>query len=145
MEKSKKGEKLDSQTLFDAAEKIFDGEPVQKKTRGVSKQRAEQRCKASTVVESDIQAVYDYWCSVMRPNRKNPARLDVKSRERVAAAIADYGVDTCKQAIDGCTRSEFHMGRNKQNKRYDSLELIFRNHEKIENFLSYLEVDDEPW
>jgi hypothetical protein len=118
---------------------------AKKKVRGPSKQRAEQRGKASTVVESDIQAVYEHWCSVMRPNRKNPAKLDVRGRECVAAAIADYGVDTCKQAIDGCSKSPFHMGRNKQNRRYDSLELIFRNHEKIEKFLSYVQSDDEPW
>jgi hypothetical protein len=128
-----------SDNFFESEEK------AKKKVRGPSRARQEKICKSAPVVESDIQRVYEHWCAVMRPNRKNPAKLDLKGRECVAAAISDYGIDTCLRAIDGCSKSSFHMGRNKQNRRYDSLELIFRNHEKIEQFLSYLQSDDEPW
>lgn len=130
--------------LFDMDENFSNSpEPAKKKRRGPSKQTVEQRGKASTVAESAIQEVYDYWCHVMRPNRKNPARLDAKGRTAVAAAIADYGIETCRRAIDGCAMSDFHMGRNKQNKRYDSLELIFRDHGKIEQFLGYISDDED--
>ena len=116
-----------------------------KKVRGPSKATVEQTVKGSTVAESAIQEIYDYWCHVMRPNRKNPARLDVKGRDRVAAAISDFGMEVCRRAIDGCSKSDFHMGRNKRGRRYDSLDLIFRSHEHTERFLGYLVDGDEPW
>lgn len=122
-------------------------EPKKKKNvRGPSKATVEQTVKSSTVAESAVQEIYDYWCLVMRPNRKNPARLDVKGRDRVAAAIKDFGMETCRRAIDGCAVSDFHMGRNKRGRRYDSLDLIFRSHDNVERFLGYLvEGGADPW
>lgn len=61
--------------------------------------------------------------------------LDDRRRLKVAAAIYDYGVDQCLVAIDGCAKSDFHMGRNKLGRRYDDLELIFRDQAHIEKFL----------
>ena len=41
------------------------------------------------------------------------------------------------------------MGRNKSNKRYDSVELIFRDAEHIEKFMDILDKfkqdDGDPW
>jgi len=76
----------------------------------------------------------------MRPGRTRVPALDDKRRLKVASAIADYGAAECMRAIDGCRQSDFHMGRNKQNKKYNDLELIFRDQDHIERFLSYLVV-----
>jgi hypothetical protein len=46
-----------------------------------------------------------------------------------------YSADDLKQAIHGCSISAFHMGSNDNGKVYDSIELIFRNTEKIEGFM----------
>ena len=54
-------------------------------------------------------------------------------------------METCRRAIDGCAVSDFHMGRNKRGRRYDSLDLIFRSHDNVERFLGYLVDGDEPW
>lgn len=81
----------------------------------------------------------------MRPGKKRVPALDEKRRLKVAAAIADYGVDECKKAIDGCARSDFHMGRNKQKKRYDDLELILRDQDHVERFLSYIPDEGAAW
>ena len=43
------------------------------------------------------------------------------------------------EAVRGCSLSPFHMGANKQRKRYDSLDLILRNADKIEGFLQIAE------
>ena len=40
-------------------------------------------------------------------------------------------------AIEGCARSEWHMGKNDRGQRYDDLTLIFRDAEKVERFLEY--------
>jgi hypothetical protein len=106
----------------------------------------EQRVKASTVAEEDIARVYEHWLLVMRPNRKGrrPA-LDDRRRLKVAAAIHDYGVTQCLTAIDGCARSDFHMGRNRLGKRYDDLELIFRDQDHVERFLVLGEEERGGW
>lgn len=110
-----------------------------RRTRSSPKLKVEQSAKASTVAESDVDEVYRHWVSTMRPGRSRVPRLDDTRRRKVAAAISDYGVDMCKQAIDGCASSDFHMGRNRANKRYDDLELIFRDQAHIEMFLEKVE------
>ena len=113
--------------------------------RGPSKLTQQQRQKAEKVPEAEVNAIYEYWCTVMRPGRTRVPGLDVKRSLKVAAAIADYGVSECKAAIDGCAASDFHMGRNKQKKRYDDLELLFRDQDHIERFLSYGGAQEVDW
>ena len=115
------------------------------KRRGESRLKREQRRKAETVPDALISEVYEYWLSQMRPGRTRVPALDKKRRLKVASAIADYGALECMRAIDGCKRSDFHMGRNKQNKKYDDLELIFRDQDHIERFLSYVAGPASEW
>jgi len=93
------------------------------------------------VAEEQVLEVYKYWLEELRPGRTRVPALDERRRLKVASAIADYGVPECKRAIDGCGASDFHMGRNKQRKRYDDLELIFRDQDHIERFLAYLDEE----
>lgn len=65
---------------------------------------------------------------------KSRAKLDAKRRKLIAKAIEDYDLETCKRAVDGCAASPFHMGDNDRAKRFDSLELIFRDAKHIEDF-----------
>jgi len=102
--------------------------------------KKDQRVKSKTVAEEDIQRVYAHWLQVMRPKRSRVPALDDKRRLKVASAIHDYGVDDCMKAIDGCRKSDFHMGRNKTGRRYDDIELIFRDQDHVERFLGL--VDD---
>ena len=111
----------------------------QQRRRASPKLKAEQTAKGSTVAESDVDDVYRYWVSVMRPGRTRVPQMDVERSRKVRAAVADYGVDLCKRAIDGCAASDFHMGKNRANKRYDDLELIFRDQAHIEMFLEKAE------
>jgi hypothetical protein len=106
---------------------------------GPKKQKQGQIRKGLTVAESDVNQVYQYWCSVMRPGRKRVPSLDHKRELVVRAAIADYGLEDCMKAIDGCAASDWHMGRNPGNKRYDDLELIFRNQKQVDMFLARVE------
>ncbi|SVC42381.1 uncharacterized protein METZ01_LOCUS295235 [marine metagenome] len=110
---------------------------MKKNSRGESALKKEQRLKAAGVPESSIVIIYEYWLEVLRPGRTRVPTLDAKRRLKVASAIADYGIEDCKRAIDGCAASDFHMGRNKANKRYDDLELIFRDQDHVERFLGY--------
>ena len=93
--------------------------------------------KAASVPETEILEVFEFWKETM--SRKK-ALLSEERKLLIGAAIYDYGLDTCKSAIRGCSLSPFHMGANQQRRRYDSLELIFRNAEKIESFT---EISDQ--
>lgn len=97
--------------------------------------------KAATVPEEQIQQVFDYWLLTM--NKQKRAILSAERKNLIGAAIHDYGIETVMEAIRGCSLSSFHMGGNKQRKRYDSLELILRNTEKIEYFVQIAE--DNPY
>ena len=119
--------------------------PGPKRGRGESGLKKEQRAKADQVLDEEVQKVYEYWLGHMRPNRTRVPALDDRRRLKVAAAIYDYGVNECLRAIDGCGASDFHMGRNKANKRYDDLELIFRDQDHVERFLGYLQEEGPTW
>lgn len=142
------------QTLFDD---LTDGggkeytetmsDPV-KRGRPVSAKKLSRAKKSMSVPASEIDQLWEYWVIVMRANSKRKPVLDDARRQYLGAALYDYGMDGCRDAIDGCALSEFHMGRNKMNKRYDSVELIFRDAEHIEKFQEILDKskeDKEDW
>ena len=103
--------------------------------RGPHKKTIEKIQNASQVDEVLIQEVFDFWKSV---HSKRVTAMDHTRRRNIGNAISLYGVDACKDAILGCTYSDFHMGRNKQNRKYNDIELILRDVEHIERFIGYL-------
>lgn len=114
-----------------------------KRGRPVSARKLSRSKKAMSVPDGEIQELWDYWVSIMRAGSKRKPVLDATRRQYLGAALHDYGMQGCRDAIDGCSISEFHMGRNKMNKRYDSVELIFRDAEHIEKFQEILDKSTE--
>ena len=82
-----------------------------------------------------LEDLVSYWMEIMG-KQKRPV-ISEERRLLLCEAIHDYGLDYCKEAVLGCSYSDFHMGSNKQNITYNSLELIFRNTENIERFHGY--------
>lgn len=63
----------------------------------------------------------------------------------ISARLADgYSVADLKQAIDGCHRSPFHCGVNKDNRKYQALELIMRDSSKVSAFMELTHAADGP-
>ena len=93
--------------------------------------------RAAKVSPLAIEDVFNHWKTVM--NKRSTVVLDELRRQNIGAAIHDYGIEACKQAIEGCSMSDFYMGRNKQNKRYDSIELILRDSAHVEKFIDVYE------
>lgn len=91
--------------------------------------------KSKSVAEDEIVAVFNFWIEQCKGSTKRKPILDSTRRLVIGAAIHDYGVQACKEAIIGCTMSEFHMGNNKNGKKYDDVELILRDAKHIEQFL----------
>ncbi len=81
----------------------------------------------------DVQAIFSHWQHVMKhPN----AKLDKKRRTKIEAALKNYSVDDLKKAIDGCANTPFNMGSNDRFQKYDGVDLIFRDAEHIESFIT---------
>lgn len=101
--------------------------------------------KSLRVDNNQIQEVFDFWALTFNKKR---VVLDEKRRQTIGAAIHDYGLEVCRNAIVGCSRSDFHMGRNKNNRVYNEIELILRDSEHVERFLALVPnriVNEEPF
>jgi hypothetical protein len=109
------------------------------------KKTLEKIDNSNKVSDSEVEEVFKYWVDI---HKKSRAQLDHERRRNIGSAIHLYGVQTCKDAILGCTYSEWHMGRNRSNKKYNDIELILRDVQKVEKFLSFLpdeDANDTDW
>lgn len=81
-----------------------------------------------------IQKVWDHYLDEHHlETRKKPVLTEERTK-LIDKSIRNYGVETLINAITGCTLSPWHMGHNPNNRKYNSIELILRNTEKIETF-----------
>ena len=111
----------------------LNGDGVRTKNETVASRPA----KAAKVPPEQIEHVFAYWREIMV--KANRAILSPERRDLIGSAIHDYTLEGVLEAIRGCSLSPFHMGANKQRKRYDSLDLILRNTDTIERFLQIAE------
>lgn len=84
----------------------------------------------------DVFTVWNHWLETLRYNSKTRVVMSDKRRKKIEAALKNYDVQTCLDAINGCANSDFHQGRNGRGTKYDDIELILRDSEHIERFSS---------
>ena len=89
-----------------------------------------------------VSSVFTYW----REKTKHPgAVLDAKRRTAISHALKlGYTAEQLRSAVDGCLKSPWHQGENDDGRVYDSITLIFRNAEKIEQFIGYNKTPPKP-
>lgn len=85
-------------------------------------------------LDNEVQEVFAFWVETLRFSSAGRTKLSAKRYKKIEAAIKDYGVETCKSAILGCSESDWHQGRNGRGKKYDDIELILRDARHIEDF-----------
>jgi hypothetical protein len=107
-------------------------EKPKKATRGQAKKTVERNAAAAKVPEDQILEVFEFWKMTFNKKRSN---LDHARKVLLGSAIYHYGIDGAKDAIIGCTKSDFWMGRNKRNKSYTGIENIFKDNARIESML----------
>ncbi len=78
--------------------------------------------------------VFQHWQTVM----KHPgAKLDEKRQRKINQALKlGYSVIDLKQAIDGCAKTPYNMGKNDNGQVFDDIGLILRDAEHIERFIN---------
>lgn len=92
----------------------------------------------------EVQTVFDYWTHTLKAKSAIRCVLTDKRRRVIARALKDYDVATCLLAIDGCALSDFHMGNNSTGKKYDDIELILRDAQRIERFATLAVESKQP-
>jgi len=98
-----------------------------------------EQLDASSSVTADIKIeIFEYW--KLRMNKTRPI-MDAKRENRIGWAIANYGVEACREAIEGCLASDWHMGKNPSKKFYNDISLIFQDSKHVEMFIEYNEAN----
>lgn len=84
-------------------------------------------------IDDPSKELFDYWKETF--NKRSSTVFDEARRKKLGAALRNYSMEECKQAIKGCSLSAWHNGQNPNNKKYHDLSLIFRNADKVEYFI----------
>ena len=100
--------------------------------RTVPKEKTPDGVSSNRRSDTAVREVFAYW----QERLGHPHTKLSPDRKRKLAARLNEGesVERLKQAIDGCAASSFHQGENDQGRKYDSVELLFRNAGKVEEF-----------
>jgi len=85
-------------------------------------------------LDDEVQEVFAFWVETLRYSSAARTKLTEERYKKIEKAVKDYGVETCKSAILGCSESDFHQGRNGRGKKYDDILLILRDAKHIEDF-----------
>lgn len=120
------------------------GEGFQKSMPNQRTKNKEQRTKSKDMSKSDFctaalrkddrQEIFEHWQKTLNHSK---SKLDRKRTRDITKGLAlGFTVEELKKAINGCSKNKFNMGENKQGKIYDSLDLIFRDAQHIENFIA---------
>lgn len=88
-------------------------------------------------VTDDVREVFAYWQGQRGHER---AKLDDKRKKAIKARLKDgYTVGDLFNAIDGISRSTYHMGQNDSRAVYDDIELICRTAVNVDKFIKLTE------
>ena len=83
----------------------------------------------------DVSKVFEYWRAKLHPR----ARLGTRRKAAVERALKLYSAEDLILAVDGCLNSPFHMGENKDGRKFTDLELIVRDEKHVEQFMEMAE------
>lgn len=81
----------------------------------------------------DVRTVFEFWQTTMESQR---SKLDNNRDGLIRKSLkTGYTVEQLCDAIRGCAKSDYHMGKNENGTKYNGLDLILRNAEKIDKFI----------
>lgn len=98
------------------------------------KEPVNKELSVSTKHDETVKNIFAVWCEKMNSPR---SRLDANRKRLITNALKKYTENDLIAAITGCAMSPFHMGINPDSKKYNGLDLILRNAEKIEQFIGF--------
>jgi len=117
---------------------------IDKKADETIDKKAEHKRKERKYTKENIQCIFSFWKEILNHPK---SLLDPGRKIKIGARLKEgYTVKQCKQAILGCKASAYHMGANHNGKngigvKYDSIDLIFKKGDKLEQFIGYYEQE----
>lgn len=82
-----------------------------------------------------VVEIFEHWQKTMDAKK---SKLDEKRVRLIEGALVmGYAVGDLKDAITGCSLSPWNMGDNPEGIKNNSIDLIFRNADKIDKFISF--------
>lgn len=90
----------------------------------------------------EVLEVFEHWKLILEHPR---AKLDEHRRKYIVRMLeADYSVDDLKLAIDGVKKTPHNMGDNPSKRKYDEIDIIFRNSKQVERFIRNFDTREAP-
>lgn len=80
-------------------------------------------------IREQVDAVWTHYVAVMEPRQ---ALAGEEERRIIRAALRVASVDECNGAIDGCKASDWHMGANRRQRKYNALSKILKGRRGME-------------
>jgi len=90
---------------------------------------------ADAPADNTVTNIFEHW--KLKLNHPRAVLDDNRKRCITKAMRLGYTEEALCDAIDGCSASPFHIGKNPQNTKYDDLTLILRDASKIESFIEF--------
>jgi hypothetical protein len=102
--------------------------------------KEEKKKDLSSTPDDSVMEVFRHWQKVMGTEK---AKASPERISKIRARLKDYTVDQLKEAIDGCRKSEHHMGKNDRKTKYNDIELICRDCKHVDSFLQETQGEEE--
>lgn len=84
--------------------------------------------------KENIYVVFEFWKTTFNSPK---TVLTEKRKKKIEARLEQgYSVDDIKLAITNCSKSDYHMGKNERGTIYNDIELICREPEKLDRFIT---------
>lgn len=84
-------------------------------------------------ITCEVTEIFNFWKFTMGKKR---SKLTDTLKSKIQARFTDgFSFEDLRFAITGCKNSSYHMGDNDKGTLYNSIELIFRNANKTEEFI----------
>ena len=134
----------DVEQISNTVKLVKPGLLVQEQTSKLSKQKLVKPGLPTkeSITKENIHTVFSFWKEILNHPKAilSPDRI-AKIKDRLKEG---HTIEQCKQAILGCKSSPYHMGDNHNGKNgagitYDSIDLIFKKGDKLEQFIGYYE------
>ena len=111
--------------------------PDRPRQSALEERRGDKNIKDMSDKSDECREVFDYWVQKTGHTR---AKFTSGRKSKITSRLKEgYSVNDLKQAINGNRASGYHRGKNDSKTVYDSIDLIFRNGEKVEQFMGMAE------
>ena len=140
---------IQKKTLFACMKKLHERGLIDKKVVNIDNKQiyaffvvteATERKKVAKKTNprtEEVREVFEYWKEAR--GKGNNVQLTDTRRAKIRTRLDKYSVEDIKRAIDNINYSSFHNGNNPEKRVYDDIELICRNDDVLEKWITYRE------